>query len=243
MNNSRTEPQTAQAGTSGGPSKPSPPPPYSLQAEKRAPGGFHADSETEGEEEEFLPWSLTGQEERQLAQTAGAVSPPPVTPKKTAISNGLATPVTGDTNGKRKADDDLSEWHAAGLQPPTSAKRLNTGATMPQTTPTPGRFRDALAGSEPAVDIELEVMNVLNIHNVRLENEVRNNLRESLARVSLKVQGIVKGRDVSRLQIKAKDAKLAEQQLRINTLEAELEAERAMVQHLRWEQQTGADAG
>lgn len=200
------------------------------------------DSETEGEDEEEnnFPWPLTGEEEQQLARQADAVQSPPVTPKKATISNGLATPVTG--NSKRKVDD-LSEWEAAGLQPPITAKRLNTGATSPETTPTPGRFRDALATPEPVVDIELEVMNILNIHNVRIETDARNNLRDSLNRVNLRVQGIVKGRDVSRLQIKAKDARIAEQQLRITTLEAEVEAERAMVQHLRWTRQNGAEAG
>lgn len=55
------------------------------------------------------------------------------------------------------------------------------------------------------------------------------------------MQGIAKGRDVIRLQIKAKDARIAEQQHRIATLEAELEAERALVQHLRWERQNGQE--
>jgi hypothetical protein len=39
------------------------------------------------------------------------------------------------------------------------------------------------------------------------------------------------------LALKAKDAKIAELQHRIDTLEAELETERAIVKHLRWEKE------
>jgi hypothetical protein len=42
-------------------------------------------------------------------------------------------------------------------------------------------------------------------------------------------------REISRLALKAKDAKIAELQHRIETLQAELETERAIVKHLRWE--------
>ena len=42
-------------------------------------------------------------------------------------------------------------------------------------------------------------------------------------------------RDISRLALKAKDAKIVELSRRADTLEAELETERAIVRHLRWE--------
>ena len=48
---------------------------------------------------------------------------------------------------------------------------------------------------------------------------------------------IIHSREISRLAIKAKDAKIAELQHRLNTLEAELETERAIVKHLRWEKE------
>jgi hypothetical protein len=46
-------------------------------------------------------------------------------------------------------------------------------------------------------------------------------------------------REISRLALKARDAKIAELQRRIDTLEAELETERAIVRHLRWENEVG----
>jgi hypothetical protein len=44
-------------------------------------------------------------------------------------------------------------------------------------------------------------------------------------------------RDISRLALKAKDAKIVELSRRLDTLEAELETERAIVRHLRWEKE------
>lgn len=43
-----------------------------------------------------------------------------------------------------------------------------------------------------------------------------------------------------RATVKAKDARIAELTYRIGTLEAELEAEKAMVKHLEWEAQSDA---
>jgi hypothetical protein len=44
-------------------------------------------------------------------------------------------------------------------------------------------------------------------------------------------------REISRLALKAKDASAVELSKRIDTLEAELETERALVRHLRWEKE------
>ena len=53
----------------------------------------------------------------------------------------------------------------------------------------------------------------------------------------------IHSRDISRLAIKAKDAKIAEMQMKIDRLEAELETERAVVRHLRWEKEVGSSQG
>lgn len=204
--------------------------------------------ETEDEEEAF-PWPLTGEEEAQIARKADAISPPPVTPKKPLrTTDAYATPSTS----KRKLSEVDDVGYPALPTPGTTgrsdkrfanplADMLSGGGTAglrtPQTTPTPSRFKDALSGEAAALDLSTDVVNVLQQHNVRLGDEARAPLLDLLHKNSLRVQGIIKGRDVSRLQIKAKDAKIAEQQLRITTLEAELEAERALVQHLKWEKQ------
>lgn len=238
LNNSRSEPQAAPASDAPKPASgmrpPSPPQQHAKPSTASTTTMDHADSETEGEEEELVPWPSTVVETNHPVRRPHAVSPPPITPKKSVTTNGLATPITG----KRTADD-LSEWDAAGIPFPPPSKRLNTGGTTPQTTPTPSRCKDALAPSDPNIDLNTEVMNVLNLHNFRLDNSTRGDLEDVLQRITLRVQGIARGRDVSRLQIKAKDAKITEQQLRITTLEAELEAERAMVHHLRWERENG----
>ena len=258
LNNSRNEPAPPQNPTTprAGGRRSSPPPPYTS-----VPGPSHtmndqADVETEGEDEDTFPWPLTGEEEARVAQKADAISPPQVTPRKPTISNGLATPSTTRKRNISFVDDvEYPELQTSGTtrrfdarlneETPRSGASSRTlgglsGFQTPQTTPTPSRFKDAISGQEAGLDLTSDVLNVLQQHKVRLDNDAQSSLKELLDRNSLRIQGIIKGRDISRLQIKAKDAKIAEQHLRISTLEAELEAERAMVQHLRWERQNGA---
>lgn len=248
--NSRSEPQPATSTTPrAGARRSSPPPPYTSVTGPSHVGVNQADVDTEDEEEETFPWPLTGAEEAEITRRADRISPPPVTPKKPNTSNAYPTPTTG----KRKISNvedveypDLTTPHTTrkvderldNTAPRFDASSRTIGAT-PQTTPTPSRFKDALAGPE-SFDLTGEVFAILQNHNVRLNNETQDALRSLLNRSDLRIQGIMKGRDVSRLQIKAKDARIAEQVHRISTLEAELEAEKAMVQHMRWERQSGA---
>lgn len=48
-------------------------------------------------------------------------------------------------------------------------------------------------------------------------------------------------REITRLALQARDAKISELQHRVNTLEAELETEKAIVKHLRWEKSAERD--
>ena len=56
-----------------------------------------------------------------------------------------------------------------------------------------------------------------------------------MLRTGKKHQADLNRRDISRLALKAKDARSIELARRIDTLEAELETERAIVRHLRWQ--------
>jgi hypothetical protein len=51
---------------------------------------------------------------------------------------------------------------------------------------------------------------------------------------------IISRREISRLALKARDAKISELQHRVTTLEADLETERAIVKHLRWERENAS---
>jgi hypothetical protein len=72
-----------------------------------------------------------------------------------------------------------------------------------------------------------------------LDTETHVALKQILGKHSLRYQGVIRGRDVARLAIKAKEAKITELQHHVTTLEAELEAERALVQNLQWKAETG----
>ena len=69
--------------------------------------------------------------------------------------------------------------------------------------------------------------------------DVLSNLRGVLSKHDLKAQGVVKGRDISRMALKAKEAKIVELQARIASLEAEREVDRGIIKGLKWESEYG----
>jgi hypothetical protein len=99
-------------------------------------------------------------------------------------------------------------------------------------TPTPGRFKN--------VDLATDVFGFLQEANVRLNSHAEIELKQLLSKHARNAEGYRRGRDVSRTTVKAKEAKITELTYRVNTLEAELEAERATVKHLQWEADNGS---
>lgn len=241
---------------------PEPPPPYNSQSEcssrtltstasskKRTldDTGFEFD---ENEDEPF-PWVLTGQEEAELVQVADRVSQAPETPRKAVKTTAYATPATtsATTTGKRRLPwlDYTNETPAskmlsksAGLPTPstTTPSTKSVFAATPDTTPTPSRFRDALTESISRSDLADEVFSMLRSASVILQSNAAAQLKGVLTKHDLRTQGIAKGRDISRLAIKAKDAKIVELQARISALEAERELDRARVRGLRLKDDT-----
>lgn len=108
-------------------------------------------------------------------------------------------------------------------------------------SPTPVRFRDASKtahdlghpSSQATRDYDLteEVLGMLKDQPVDAETKTR--LREVLNRHVLKSRGIVKGREISRETVKAKDTKIAELQEHISSLETEREMDRLVIRKLR----------
>ena len=68
---------------------------------------------------------------------------------------------------------------------------------------------------------------------MELSHEAVNSLNEICNRHTLNLQGITRGRDISRIAIKTKDSQIAELQSKISALEAEKEANKAVIRHLR----------
>ena len=96
-------------------------------------------------------------------------------------------------------------------------------------TPTPSRFRDA--GAPPTENsLTMGVFKLLSDENIHLPTRAEAVLKNLLAKHA---EGKKRGQDLLRKQIQAKDAKITEITHRNNTLQAELEVEKSMVQLLQ----------
>jgi len=82
-------------------------------------------------------------------------------------------------------------------------------------------------------------MDLLQEKHTYMENETRESLTSILKRHSLQTKGIVKGREISRLALNAKEAKISELQHRVVTLESELELKNGVIRHLKWQMDPG----
>lgn len=197
-------------------------------------------------------WSSSDETEFSKAADRAATTtmpPPPETPRKATRTDLFRSP------GKRTHEE---MENAAGAWPTPATDGFFTtpvkgmrgkdlfstasaaGLMSPADTPTPIRFKDTNRGGS-ADDPELvkEVVDALRDEGVILESTAMEALKSVLNKHAIKAQGIAKGRDISRLAIKLKDAKIGELQGRIATLEAERETHRAVIRHLRRDMEVG----
>ncbi|KAK0931564.1 hypothetical protein LTR29_016377 [Friedmanniomyces endolithicus] len=230
----------------------------------------------EDDEDDFFPWPLTGQEEEVLAKAADSAVAAPETPHKAQKTGVYATPAT---TGKRKlpwlepqhapvtpatisfklepADDrfDSPSKRPGPVTPVPEEHAPHTAA--PATTPSPPtRYKDALHNpADSASTLTTEALDVL--QPAKIPPDIREKLRSILSKHDLRYQGIIRGRDISRLAIAAKDAKIAELsakivglenariaelQARIGSLEAGREVDRAVIGALRAQARDGRGA-
>ncbi|GAB7342597.1 hypothetical protein MBLNU457_g0770t1 [Dothideomycetes sp. NU457] len=271
LNNSRSEPgrtqDVAAVGNGGAGYQPqpraektvSPPPPYSSQqrtAQPLNPNKRKAISlDSPDPDEQVYDWPLTGQDEEELASVADNV---PVTPHKATKTDAYATPATSVKRRQLPWLDYSAEQEKVtdGAATPTtssSVSQLPTPSTKntlsrisekekEDETPTPSRFKDALQDPSPAGSVLVnDVFSLLNCANVSLPANTEKQIKAVLTRHELKTQGVIKGREISRLGIKAKEAKIVELSARIASLEAEREVDRGVIKRLRERKQDDAD--
>jgi hypothetical protein len=251
-NNARTEAGPVEPST---PSrrKPSPPPPYTTETRASEPSrkrnhavidlddeyGFDQVDDAFNNELESV---MTAVETPSKAiKTSEFATPstrrklPWQMDKPTIGSNGLQTPQTG---GKAYNDPFNTRPNPSNgaLFTPLRSNNLDDETHQTETpsssfeTPTPDRFRNV-----SAEDLVRDVFNLLQNGNVRLSHNTEVELKGLLSKHAKSAEGLKRGRDVIRTTVKAKDAKITELTYRVSTLEAELEAEKAMVKHLQWE--------
>ncbi|KAF2750919.1 hypothetical protein M011DRAFT_474405 [Sporormia fimetaria CBS 119925] len=111
----------------------------------------------------------------------------------------------------------------------------------PAVTPTPSRIR--APGTPHAEDALFEdVFNLLKEEDVHLPPKASTALTQLLGKYVRRAEGVNKSKEVLRLRIKAEEAKNVELSHRSNTLQAELEAAKATIDHLKWERENGEDS-
>jgi hypothetical protein len=122
---------------------------------------------------------------------------------------------------------------------PTPTLKASTHENHAKSPSPPNRHRDALLNpADSSSSLTNEAL--VTLAGTSVPRSVLSNLRGILSKHDLKTQGIVKGRDISRLALKAKEAKIVELQARIASLEAEREVDRSVIRGLRWEGETGS---
>lgn len=189
-----------------------------------------------------FPWSLSGQEEAELLAA-------PETPRKAVKFDGLVTPATSAHRKLPWLDQSTQSPSAIAAkatpskpsplpQHPKLSKSvvIQHSALTPQVTPSLSRFHDPSANTSPfRSTLDQDIFTVLNDSSVTLPANLTAKLRDVLTRHELRTQGVIKGRDITRLALKARDAKITELQATIASLEAERDVDHARITKLEWE--------
>lgn len=181
--------------------------------------------------EDSFNWPSSEDDVFAAAESTQANSP--VTPRKAAKTVQFSSPekrsyaeissALEDTSPSRKAAelDDV-------FTTPKSSTRRNGGLLSPQITPAVDRIKDGNVSKE---DLVAEVLDTLSTFH--LQPQIRESLIDVLNKYELRTQGIIKGREISRLAIQTKDKQISDLQARVAGLEAERETNRLVIAHLK----------
>lgn len=155
------------------------------------------------------------------------------TPRKAPRTTSLTSPgkgTRGDTMPGFSEPWPLSDDVFA--TPGTSHMSSGTGLFSPISTP--ARLPSQLDKDQPTPEcsaLAIEALSVLK--GVHLSAKVEKDLVDLLNKHDLRTQGIVRGRDITRLAVQSKENKIAELQARISTLEGERETNRTVISLLK----------
>jgi hypothetical protein len=201
---------------------------------------------TKREEGELGDWPVTQEDGKKVALAVEPVPPSyPETPRKAAKISPYMTPgskrkreedylLTPDTNNKVDSLNAPSATRRSGGRSDGNEPFVLRNATR---TPTTSSFHDALSSEAQGdntyqhYDTTEEVMELLKDQHI--DEDTASELRQLLNKQALRVSGIAKGRDITRVALKTKDAKIAELQQKITALETERDMDKTVIRHLK----------
>ncbi|KAL3455266.1 hypothetical protein BJX64DRAFT_282198 [Aspergillus heterothallicus] len=187
------------------------------------------------EDEDEYEWDDTINPE--MYQTFGN-SQPPRQPDFGLPARKAARTETVTSPGKRKRDDsDEGEEIRSERPTPVSVLGSATKSGGQFVTPTPGKYRNAVEESPIAhsVDLAADVGKILEAYGAPVSKAAEEELKGLFARHEMKIKGVIRGRDVSRVALRKKDEQIARLNERIAELEAQRELNRSVNGTLRKE--------
>lgn len=174
------------------------------------------------------------------SQTETFISQPnfhPDSPFKTPRTAAVTSP------GKRKlaeVTNDNSSYDQSAPATPFSSRSSRTDTFPPSSaelcmTPTPSKYNDVLSADSKfdTSDLAKSLLDILEKHSVVLPNKAHDEVVSLLNRQDLKTQGIIRGRDMTRLALKKKDEEIKKLQGRVSNLEAQRELDRSLIEGMK----------
>jgi hypothetical protein len=203
------------------------------------------------DEEDFGEFPLSAEDVEEVAERTEQpkpwLIPHPETPRKAIKTDPFMTPCSKRKRGEEALptpltgtvqDEDVFTSSTGRLKGYMWDGNERFGLRSPSATSTPGRFRDTSVVDDPAeekpkngYDIIEEVMELLKDRNI--DGDTTGNVRQLLGKHAIKISGIARGRDITRVALKAKDAKIAELQQKITALEKEREMDKTIIRHFK----------
>ena len=193
---------------------------------------FDWNDESDDNEELMKALSSSQATETFASQPNFHAEPPSKTPRTSTVTS----------PGKRKlfdATNDISPERRPVIATPFSSVSSRT-ETFPSSaevcmTPTPSKYSDVLSADSRFDTSELakSLLGLLEKHEVVLPNKARDDVVSLLNRHDLKTQGIIRGRDMTRLALKKKDGEIMNLRERVANLEAQRELDRTLIDGMK----------
>ncbi|ETI26474.1 hypothetical protein G647_03251 [Cladophialophora carrionii CBS 160.54] len=200
------------------------------------------------EPEESFEWSSSDDEELLKAEQEALQITPFDKPRKTPRTDGLTSPgkrtLSGSPARAVRSDEIWPLSDDVFTTPSTSQKSYGPGLLSPSNTPASRLIQSGTGPSEAEPSsLAAEALSILRSSDAQISSWVEAQLVDLLNKYDLRTQGIIKGRDITRLAVQTKDRKIAEMQARISALEAEKETNRRVISHLKMDIATSPKRG